>query len=273
MIKLRKVILVLLIITFSLISFGGIAIKRAVVIEGKTYEKWVITADRMRTVRIIDPATGVIIRETVIETYDDELIVTTYKELNEEGKLVVVWIKYSSLDKKNVNDDGSVTYYYKDTIKDRSGNVVATGTTTTTDRSVVYGKEGVTVNTTTTETTETDLDGNVTSTTSMVETETDGEGNVVETVVETDADGDVSETTTVVDSEGNSSSETSTESGENGTVAGTAGEVPGEPQGPDAEPALPEEDFLPPGFLPDENPEKGVKAVTDSEPYDNSSEN
>ena len=120
----------------SLSSFASTAIKRAVVIDGKTYEKWVYTEENIKKTTIVDPATGETIKETVVETYDDQSMVTTYKELNEDGKLVVVRIKYSSLDNKKVNQDGSVTYEYKDVTKDADGNVVSEGTTTTETKTV-----------------------------------------------------------------------------------------------------------------------------------------
>ncbi len=258
---LRKITLVLAVFAISLASIAGTSIKRAVVIDGKTYEKWVLTEENIKTVTIVDPATGEIIKETIVETYDDQSVVTTYKELNEEAKLVVVRIKYSSLDNRKVNEDGSVTYEYKDVTKDAAGNVVSTGATTTTTVTKTDGSKGTTTTTTTTSTTSTDSDGNSQTESSTTETETDKEGGVTETVTETDKDGNETTTVTVKDPEGNSQSETEGSGGEKGSVKGKAGEEPGddpntpENKGDGPGEKKPDDNFLPPDSLPDSNPE------------------
>lgn len=268
---LRKITLALAILTISISSFAGTAIKRAVVIDGKTYEKWVLNEENIKTVTIIDPASGDIVKETVTESYDDQSVVTTYKELNDGGKLVVVRIKYSTLDNKKTNDDGSVSYEYKDVTKDAEGNVVSTGTTTTTTKTVTDGKTGSTTTSTSTTTTSTDSDGNSETESSTTSTETDTDGGVTETVTEKDNDGKVTETTTVQDKEGNSKSETTDDNGNPVVVEGESGDQPGDDGDGSAAPDSPSDPA--PSEVDPHDPESPHNPEPDGSPYDGENNN
>jgi hypothetical protein len=269
--SLKKLVAVVGLFAISFSALAGTAIKRAVVIDGKTYEKWVMTEQNVKTIRIIDPASDAIIKETVVEVYDDDSVVSTFKELNESKELVVVRIKYSTVDKKTVNNDGSVTYQYKDVTKTPDGKVVSTGTTTTTQKTVVDGKTGTTTTTTSSESTTVDGDGNESKTSEEVSTETDSEGNTTETVKQTDESGSSSETVTVTDSDGESKSETTNDDGESGSVDKEAGEQQPSGDSPSDDGSAPVQNDPRPGQPYDDS--TAQPGINDGSGYDNESNN
>ncbi len=223
--------------SLTMSSFADKAIKSAVIINGRTFAKWKIVRKNIEIARFITPETNKLVKEIIVEkSVDLTTIITTVKEVNEQGKLVVISIRTSTLITKKQNQDGSITLVYDDVTVDVLGNVLSTGSTNVTETKVVNGKDSVTKTVANIVVTDKNIDKVTTTIATELVVEIDSEGVVTEQLSESilikNESGNVvvdesNQTTSVVDNEGNTLSETRQKTTTDGFVNVTEAQVEG----------------------------------------------